>query len=178
MLWLNPPEDPEDWYGFTYLITNILTGQKYIGRKYFHSYSKGKRLKQSNWKTYTSSSKDVNADIKLLGIDKFTFEILGLYKTRQEVNYAEVERQIFDDVLRSQDKEGNFLYYNTNIMTRFFRPKEYGTQAYFEKQQQQAQLKKEKYLANKSRGGDTRRSSRSQSKPKPRASKVSTGSGS
>ncbi len=175
MQWHNVPDDPDDWYGFTYLIVNEITGQRYIGRKYFHSYRKGKRVKQSNWKTYTSSSKEVNADIKELGIDNFSFYILDCYRTRQEVNYAEVEQQVIKDVLRSKTPTGEFEYYNSNIMSRFFRQKEYGTPEFEQKQQEAAQLRKEKYLnANQKPSRNRRRSSGDSSGPKRRSSKVSS----
>lgn len=143
--WENVPEDIDDWYGFIYLIINKITNQKYIGRKYFHTYKKGKRYKESDWTTYTSSSKEVNEDIKRLGIDNFSFLILAVFKTRQEVNYAEVEEQVKRNVLKSLLPDGSFEYYNQNIMSKFFRPKDYGTPEYFAKLEKMSQVMKQKY---------------------------------
>lgn len=144
--WENVPEDIEDWYGFVYMIINKQTNQKYIGRKYFHSYKKGKRSKESDWATYTSSSKELNDAIKNEGLDNFAFIILAVFKTRQEVNYAEVEEQITRNVLKTRLESGEFEYYNQNIMSKFFRPKDYGTPEYYSKIDSLSKAMKQKYL--------------------------------
>jgi len=91
-------ESPEDYFGFVYLITNIKSGKKYIGRKYFGTTRrvkvKGKKRrkvirKDSNWKDYTGSSKSLNNDIKDLGKKNFRFEILIFGETKGQVNYLE-----------------------------------------------------------------------------------------
>ena len=55
--------------GFVYLIRNELTGQKYLGRKYFASVRKvkGKTRRQrfeSDWRDYWSSSDVVKEEVK------------------------------------------------------------------------------------------------------------------
>ena len=69
-------EVPEGIFGFVYLITNLKTSKKYIGRKYFYSVRrikvKGKKnrkviRKESNWKIYMGSNKDLNSDIENVG---------------------------------------------------------------------------------------------------------------
>ena len=91
-------EAPEDCFGFVYLITNIKSGKKYIGWKYFGTTRrvkvKGKKRrkvirKDSNWREYTGSSKELNNDINTLGKLSFRFEILILGKTKGQVNYLE-----------------------------------------------------------------------------------------
>jgi hypothetical protein len=91
-------EAPEDCFGFVYLITNIKSGKKYIGRKYFGTTRrvkvKGKKRrkvirKDSNWKEYTGSSKELNQDINTLGKLNFKFKILILGRTKGQVNYLE-----------------------------------------------------------------------------------------
>ena len=57
-------DDIGDYYGFIYCITNISTGRKYIGRKYFVQKRKpkgGKRrvTSESDWKRYYGSSDDL-----------------------------------------------------------------------------------------------------------------------
>jgi hypothetical protein len=69
---------PEDAYGYVYLITNTVTGRKYIGKKLFWFKrtkvvkGKKKRLKiESDWRDYWSSSDEVKADVEANGADKF-----------------------------------------------------------------------------------------------------------
>ena len=91
-------DTPENYFGFVYLITNLKSGKKYIGRKYFGTTRRvkvaGKKRrkvvrKDSNWKEYTGSSKILNADIEKLGKKNFKFEILILGETKGQVNYLE-----------------------------------------------------------------------------------------
>jgi len=91
-------ESPENYFGFVYIITNIKSGKKYIGRKYFGSTRRvkvaGKKRrkvirKDSNWRDYTGSSKALNKDIENLGKNKFKFEILVMGETKGQVNYLE-----------------------------------------------------------------------------------------
>ena len=74
--WEGRKPDPDKYYGFIYLITNLETGKMYVGRKFYHTYKKRKKVKQSDWANYTGSSKWLNADIKELGITSFEFKIL------------------------------------------------------------------------------------------------------
>jgi hypothetical protein len=85
---------------------------------------RGKIFVESDWKKYKSSSKDLLALIEELGEDKFTFTILECYSTRAQVNYGEVEYQIKADVLKKKLYNGEYEYYNKNIMSRYFRPKD------------------------------------------------------
>lgn len=128
--WVNPPENPEDYLGFVYLITHLPTGKKYIGRKYlWKSIRKAvagkKRRKRetthSDWEYYTGSCKELNDHIKLEGLSSFSFEILHLCDTRAQTNYLEVKEQFCRDVLNSVLDNGEFEYYNSNILSRYFR---------------------------------------------------------
>ena len=113
-------------FGFVYLITNAVTGKKYIGRKYFYSTNRIKQKnkknrkvvrKESNWKNYYGSSKTLLADIELHGKDNFKRDILSLHEGRGDVNYHELKEQIVNNVLESDN------YYNDNINSRYFRKK-------------------------------------------------------
>jgi hypothetical protein len=91
-------EAPKDYFGFVYSITNLKSGKKYIGRKYFGTTLRvkvaGKKRrkvirKDSNWRDYTGSSKQLNSDILKLGKKNFKFEILIMGETKGQVNYLE-----------------------------------------------------------------------------------------
>jgi hypothetical protein len=88
--------DPGDSLGFIYEITCLTNGKRYIGRKMFTAAArrqvKGKKKKyrkESDWKTYWSSSDDVKADLALYAESKFTREILYLCDTKSTMTYLE-----------------------------------------------------------------------------------------
>lgn len=133
--WEFPYEfDITEWFGFIYRITELATGKEYIGKRQFHQHLrkavKGKKnkvkvLKESKWKTYTSSSVNVNQAIIDNGIDKYKFEIESLHKTRASLVYAEVRYQIIEDVLRTRLPDGTRKYFNGIISgVRFIPPVE------------------------------------------------------
>jgi hypothetical protein len=106
MNWLYEDEeftDVEDYYGFIYLIENLVNGRKYIGRKYLtkagYKTVKGKRKKlrvESDWRDYYGSSTSLKEDIDHYGKDSFRRTILRLCKSRGECNYFET-KYIFDN---------------------------------------------------------------------------------
>jgi hypothetical protein len=125
-MWLykeQPLEDiPANAYGYVYLITNNLTGRKYIGKKLFWFRKtkvlkgKKKRLKvESDWKEYWSSSDELKADIQKLGEENFTREILHICGNKGMCNYLEAKEQMLREVLET-DK-----YYNSQIQCRVHR---------------------------------------------------------
>ena len=89
-------EDIQDHLGFVYLITNILTGRKYIGKKFFTKAKtkqvNGKKKKirvASDWETYWSSSEELKAEVIKNGEEQYTREILHLCKMRSACSYWE-----------------------------------------------------------------------------------------
>ena len=111
-------------FGFVYRIINMQTGKSYIGKKQFWSKTrksvKGKQRKQvtiaeSDWKTYTSSSREVNQDILELSKCMFQFQILSLHKTKQELDFAETKTQWQLDVLNAKFDDGTKMFYNGRI---------------------------------------------------------------
>lgn len=122
--WIGLEPDPDKYYGFLYIITNNVTGKKYIGRKFYHMYKKRKKYKESNWRTYTGSCKPLNEDIKKLGKANFTFEIFKQYVARGNVVYYECNYQHKFDVLTAKDENGERLWYNGNIGAIKFIPPE------------------------------------------------------
>ena len=115
-------EIPEGIIGFVYIITNLKTGQKYIGKKLAQFKKtkpplKGKKLKrrstvESDWRDYWGSSDRLNADVQSLGQDNFTREILYLCKSKAEMSYLEAREQFERRVLESDE------YYNGIINVR------------------------------------------------------------
>lgn len=114
-------DDTIDFLGFVYLITNMKTKQKYIGKKLFTS-AKSKKLKgkkrktryrvQSDWQQYYGSSADLIADVEKYGVDNFKRRVLRLCKTKGECSYFEA-KYIFDwDALLDP------LYYNKWLSVR------------------------------------------------------------
>jgi hypothetical protein len=100
-------DDIDKYVGFCYVIYQKSTGQKYLGRKYFHSIRKvkGKARRQkfeSDWKKYWSSSDVVKQRIKE-NPDDFYREIISLHTTRGDCNYMEVKFQFQFNVLESDE---------------------------------------------------------------------------
>lgn len=103
--------NPDEYFGFVYLITCKSNGKMYIGKKNFRT----KNNKESNWKTYTSSSNPLNKDIKILGLKDFTFEIIKLCQTSEELSEIEIFEQVSRNVLYERFETGEKKYYNQNI---------------------------------------------------------------
>ena len=113
---------PDEYEGFVYLITNITTQQKYVGKKLAKFKTtkpplkgrKNKRrgYKESDWKTYWGSSDRLNEDVQRLGEKYFTREILYFCKSRAEMSYIEAREQFDRRVLETDD------YYNGIINVR------------------------------------------------------------
>jgi len=116
----------DETFGFIYEITNLVTNKKYIGKKQCFMRIKRKPLKgkkrnriskaESNWKDYTSSSFDLNEDIKKYGKGNFQFKILKTCNSKWELAYEEIKEQIIRNVLLRDD------YYNGIINVRIGTP--------------------------------------------------------
>ena len=119
-------DDIGDFFGFVYCITNIQSGKRYIGRKYFQQKRKprgGKRrvTSESDWKKYYGSSDELSADRKLLGNSAFKREILSLHTRLGDVNFEETKQLFLHNVLTETLDGKTPLYYNSNILGRYMR---------------------------------------------------------
>ena len=119
---------PEDCVGFVYLITNKLSGRKYVGKKLAkfskttykmvklkNGKKKRKKIKgkiDSDWMTYYGSSPELTKDVLALGSDNFSREILYYCRSKSECSYIEAREQFSRKVLESDD------YYNGHIQVR------------------------------------------------------------
>ena len=113
-----------DKFGFVYLITNLQSGKGYIGCKQYKLYTRLKE-KESDWKTYTGSSKWLNEDIQKIGKEHFKFEIIAEYKNKRSLRYYELYYQMKFNVLSSTiEGTDEPAYYNSRVGGKFYRPVE------------------------------------------------------
>lgn len=117
----NEPYDstPEDYQGFVYLITELDTNRKYIGKKNFWkpkilpvTKTRKRRVRtrtESDWRTYYGSSDKVMALRESKGDSSFKREILRLCKTKGEMSYYEAKLQFENDVLLSDEYYNEFI---------------------------------------------------------------------
>jgi Putative endonuclease segE, GIY-YIG domain len=132
MVWLYESQQinelPDDCVGFVYLITNTLTGRKYIGKKLAkfskttykivklkNGSKKKKKIRSkidSDWQLYYGSSPELTKDIEQLGTQNFSREILYYCRSKSECSYIEAREQFARRVLESDD------YYNGHIQVR------------------------------------------------------------
>lgn len=122
---------PIDAYGFTYIITDkdnkIYVGKKALLHKSKTKLSKkakllpenkGKRIirgtKDSGWKKYFGSSKELQTQVKLLGEKNFKREILEFATSKSDLALKEIEAQVKYNVLRINS-------YNLWIACRIYR---------------------------------------------------------
>jgi hypothetical protein len=119
---------PDDCVGFVYVITNNITGRKYIGKKLAkfskttyktvklkNGNKKKKKIRgkiESDWQTYYGSNEQLNKDVERLGAGNFTREILYYCRSKAECSYIEAREQFSRRVLESDD------WYNGHIQVR------------------------------------------------------------
>ena len=113
---------PETCEGFVYLITNLTNDKKYVGKKLARfkvtkpplkgKKNKRRSTKESDWRTYWGSSDWLIEDVKELGEDQFTREILYYCQSRGMLSYLEAKEQFDREVLLTDE------YYNGIINVR------------------------------------------------------------
>ena len=119
-------DDIDDKFGFVYCITNNKNGRQYIGRKYFWKFRtpKGKKRKvksESDWKNYYGSCPELKEEIQQLGKQNFSRVILSLHNTKGQTNFEETRQLFVKGVLTESLNDGTPKYYNSNILSRYFR---------------------------------------------------------
>ncbi len=121
---------PEGMKGFVYIVY-LEDGRFYIGKKNFYQIRKrkfGKRemakikdkrrknyemvTKESNWRDYTGSNKDLNKLIK--NGSKYAKKILAFAETSQALTYLETKYQFLYQVLEDDNS------FNSNILGKFY----------------------------------------------------------
>jgi hypothetical protein len=120
-----------DNFGFVYLIENKINGRKYIGRKYFWSFRKpkGKSRKvksESDWKKYYGSCPELKEDVIKFGRENFSRTMLSVHKTGGKTNFEETRQLFANNVLTESLDDGSPAWYNSNILSRYFRKDYYG----------------------------------------------------
>jgi hypothetical protein len=113
-----------DKFGFVYIITNLRNGKAYIGCKQYIFYTR-LREKESDWRTYTGSSKLLNEDIEKIGKKHFKFEAIAEYKNKRSLRYYELYYQMKYNVLAATlEGSEEHAYYNSRVGGKFYRPVE------------------------------------------------------
>lgn len=127
---------PPNTFGFVYVITHIPSGKKYIGKKvlYFNKKVKmGKKdilaltnvvgrkpayklaVKESDWKTYYGSQKELKSLLKESKSSDFERFIIKTVPTKKLLTYFETKYQFIYQVLEKPDE-----FFNDNILGKFY----------------------------------------------------------
>jgi hypothetical protein len=122
-------EPPADAIGFIYVISNLIDGRRYIGKKILKfkktsiktvKLKNGEKRKKkirstvpSDWDTYYGSSEELKKDVETLGKENFKREITKWCRTLSELTYYESREQFVTDCLLHPDK-----FYNAWISCR------------------------------------------------------------
>lgn len=125
--------NPDEWFGFIYLIQDTVSGKQYLGKKNFKTNKKvklGKKelaalpikrgrtpskkqvIAESDWKDYYSSCDEIKNDP-----DKSKYEryLIKLCKSSKELSYWETKYLFLYEVLEHPEQ-----WYNKNILGKFF----------------------------------------------------------
>lgn len=112
-------DTPEDYQGFVYVITELDTEKKYIGKKNFwrpktlpKNSKRNRRVRtrvESDWREYFGSNKEIQTLLESKGQDNYRREIIRLCRTKGEMSYYEAKFQFDNDVLLSDEYYNEFI---------------------------------------------------------------------
>ena len=110
---------PDDYQGFVYIITELDTGKKYIGKKNFwrpktlpKNSKRARRVRtkvESDWREYYGSNQKLQLLVEQRGESNYKRTILRLCKTKGEMSYYEAKLQFEFDVLLREDYYNEFI---------------------------------------------------------------------
>lgn len=112
-------EQSEGYVGYIYIIENLASGRKYVGKKLFTNVRrkkiKGKTrrkktVRRSDWQDYYGSNKTLLEDVAKLGVDKFKRTILHLCRSKGTCNYLETKEIILHGALESDQFYNDWVY--------------------------------------------------------------------
>jgi hypothetical protein len=127
---------PPNTYGFVYLIKHLPSGKSYIGKKILiytrkvkltkkdlalYEGAKGrkpsfkKQQKESDWKTYWGSNKELISLSQTEPLENFTRDIIITAPTKKLLTYYEAKYLMIYEVLEKPD-----LFFNNNILSKFY----------------------------------------------------------
>ena len=126
---------PQETFGFIYITTHNSSGISYIGKKSLYHNVKRKLTKkelaehtgrgrkpttevvqkESDWKTYYGSTKQIVELIKGGKQEDFTREILQFVFNKKLLTYYECKYLFINEVLEHPDK-----WYNNNLLGKFY----------------------------------------------------------
>ena len=126
---------PQGTFGFIYMTTHNSSGISYIGKKSLYHNVKRKLTKkelaehtgrgrkpttevvqkESDWKTYYGSTKQIVELIKGGKQEEFTREILQFVFNKKLLTYYECKYLFINEVLEHPDK-----WYNDNLLGKFY----------------------------------------------------------
>jgi hypothetical protein len=101
--------NPRDMSGFVYLIRDNHSRKFYIGKKSYRGKGKLNKGKESNWKWYISSSKELSKSIQICGKEGFDFYCIEEYKYTGSVSFAETWSLCHVEALTNRDRWHNGL---------------------------------------------------------------------
>jgi len=96
----------ESHHGFLYVITDKRNDKRYVGVKTLHT----------SWKGYTSSSQELNEEIKTAGKENFSFDILFSCEMKGDLSYMEAKMILHTNALLTD------MWYNKWVHEIKFKP--------------------------------------------------------